>query len=66
MNEIDLYVHVINYKGRPAVELRKIIVDQKTAKNILQKALAEEEFSAKIKFKNKFFAAVKLKQLGFL
>lgn len=67
--DLDLYIQVIpafGPKGKPAIELRKILSNKHEVQYILNKALNDELIIAKIKIKNKYLAVPKLARLGLL
>lgn len=66
MKEVEIYLSVIQHNGKPAIQLRKILVEKEEVREFMREALEKESFPVKVCFKNKMLAAVRLKQIGLL
>lgn len=58
---ISLSIEIIKQNGQPAIQLRKVISDKEVIKEICARALKDQFIPAKIEFRDKFYAATKLK-----
>jgi len=65
-NDIELSIYPVKNHGIPAIEIKCLIQDRKRIKDIMEKALFEEEIIARITLRNKWKAIPKLAQLGLI
>lgn len=63
---IELNILLINREANPAVQLRKTISKKSEVRDLVTRAMRDGEIPAKIVFKDRFQAAIKLKALDLL